>query len=69
MRRNPNWTTREDATASVLRRAGMSPALIGERLNRTVPAVKRRLYWISLTGDRRSEVGRTKTRNRAEASA
>jgi hypothetical protein len=62
--RNPNWTSREDATALVLKRAGRSNGDIGERLNRSADAVKRRLGWIRLSAERRAEIGRTKTRNR-----
>ena len=51
-----------------LRGSGMSLSFIGERLNRSAEAVKRRLYWISLGSEKRSEVGRTRTRNRAEVS-
>jgi hypothetical protein len=49
-----------------LRGAGLSLAFIGERLNRSAEAVKRRLSWICLSAERRSEIGRTKTRNRGK---
>lgn len=62
--RNPNWTAREDATAAVMRCQGASNADIGERLGRTAGAVKRRLTWMQLSAEKRSEIGRTKTRNR-----
>lgn len=62
--RNPNWTPREDATAAIMRRQGSSLADIGERLGRTAEAVKRRLTWIRRTPEERSEIGRTRTRNR-----
>lgn len=65
MRRNPNWTAREDATALVLKRLGKSNAEIGERLGRTAQAVKRRLTWVRLSAEERAEIGRTRTRNRS----
>lgn len=66
--RNPNWTAREDATAAIMRRQGASNSEIGERLGRTAGAVKRRMTWMRLTPEERSEIGRTRTRNRdAEA--
>lgn len=64
MKRNPDWTLREDATAASLRARGLSFALIGERVGRSADAVKRRLAWMRLTPERRAEIGRTKTRNR-----
>lgn len=63
--RNANWTPRDDATAAALRAARTPYALIGDRLNRTADAVKRRLTWIKLSAERRAEIGRTKTRNRS----
>ncbi len=64
MRRNPNWTAREDATAAVLLERGHSLADVGARLGRTAQAVKRRMSWVRLSAERRAEIGRTKTRNR-----
>lgn len=64
MRRNPNWTLRDDATAAVMKQRGASNAEIGERLGRSAEAVKRRRSWMRLSAERRAEIGRTKTRNR-----
>jgi len=62
--RNPNWTAREDGIAASLRAKGLDYVLIGDRLNRTAYAVKRRLGWMKLSVERRAEIGRTRSRNR-----
>lgn len=64
MRRNPNWTAREDSRAFAMRELGISHEDIGTRLGRTGEAVKRRLTWMRLSAERRAEIGRTRTRNR-----
>jgi DNA-binding NarL/FixJ family response regulator len=66
VRRNPNWTEREDSIAMLLLSNGMSMAFIGDRLNRSAQAVQARLKWIRMTAERRAHIGRTKTRNRGK---
>lgn len=63
-RRNPNWTPEEDAKVAVMKRLGMSNAVVGEWLGRTAEAVKRRLTWMRMSAEKRAYIGRTRTRNR-----
>ena len=68
MRRNPDWTEKEDATALRLRRTGVSPTLIGERLGRSATAVAKRLHWLGLDEEQRAAFDCTK-RNRKKPDA
>lgn len=69
MKRNDNWTLREDILARKLLDSGMSREFVAERLGRTPGAVKRRMYWIGLSPEKRREVCRTRKRSDRGGSA